>query len=52
MAETAAAYSCAYVDIDTLFGATPVASGYMVSGNVHPTTAGHLLIAQTVQAIT
>jgi hypothetical protein len=49
-------FACAYLDIDSLFGETPVANGWMLSGDIHPTQNGngagggdgHLLMAQTL----
>jgi hypothetical protein len=48
MAALAASYSCAYVDIDSRWYGNPVAQGFMVSGDVHPTNAGNLNIAQII----
>jgi lysophospholipase L1-like esterase len=51
LAELATAYSCAYVDIDAKWGGTPVGQGFQVSGNVHPTAAGHADIASLIAGI-
>lgn len=51
LADLAAAYSCAYVDIDSKWGGTPVGQGFMQSGNVHPTAAGHIDIATVIAGI-
>lgn len=54
----AAEFGCAFLNIDGLFGETPVASGYQLSGDIHPTANGsgagggdgHLTIAQAILA--
>lgn len=51
MAAVAESYNCAYVDIDAKWGGTPVAQGFQVSGNVHPTKAGSADIANTIASI-
>jgi len=47
----AADYDCAYIDIDAKWGGTPVGQGFMTSGNVHPTSAGHADIASVIAGI-
>ena len=51
LAGLAAAYNCAYIDIDAKWGGTPVGQGFQVSGNVHPTQAGSADIAAVVGGI-
>jgi lysophospholipase L1-like esterase len=51
MADLAASYNCAYIDIDNKWGGTPVGQGFQVSGNVHPTAAGSVDIANVIAQI-
>jgi hypothetical protein len=54
----ARSYGCVYLDIDSIFGETPVANGYQLSGDLHPTANGsgagggdgHLTIANAILA--
>lgn len=51
MHKVAAAYKCAVVDIDTKWGNTPGAAGFLGSNDIHPTTAGHADIAAVLGGI-
>jgi lysophospholipase L1-like esterase len=57
--DLANSYSCGFIDLDALFGETPVARGLMAAGLVHPTQNGsgagggdgHLTIANAIYSI-
>jgi hypothetical protein len=51
LADLAASYNCAYIDIDTKWGGYPVTQGFQESGNVHPTYAGATDIATLIAGI-
>ena len=50
-ADLAASYNCAFIDIDSKWGGTPVGQGFMSSGNIHPNAAGHIDIATSIAGI-
>lgn len=47
----AAAHNVALINMDTQWGLTPVARGFITAGNAHPNNAGHADIAATVLSI-
>jgi lysophospholipase L1-like esterase len=51
VAGLAATYNCAYVDIDSKWGGTPVGQGFQQSGDVHPNQAGYADIAKVIAGI-
>ena len=48
MKNVALAYNCNFLDVDAIWGQSPVGQGYEAAGNLHPTTAGHAAIASYV----
>lgn len=52
MLECAQVNTCAFVDVQGLFGRTPITNGWITStSDLHPTSAGHLKIANLLSAI-
>jgi hypothetical protein len=52
MLEVAQTCGCAFVDVQRMFGRTPVTNGWVTSvSDLHPTPAGHLKIANLLSSI-